>query len=77
MGVTASPMPNPMSTNGPKRSARNVLPDEIWASQASPGAGHEGAGEDEQPRPERGTRHAVTCAPAAIRSVWGKKASPA
>ena len=36
IGVTARPMPSPISTYGPRRSATNVLPVEIWDSQASP-----------------------------------------
>ena len=77
IGVTARPMPSPMSTNGPRRSATNVLPVEIWASQASPPPATSVPRRMSGRGPNLGTRRAVTCAPAAMSRVCGRKASPA
>ena len=77
IGVTARPMPSPMRTKGPRRSAMNVLFVAICESQTSPPHATTVPSRMSGRGPNRGTRRDVTWAPAAMRTVWGRKASPA
>ena len=78
MGVTARPMPEPDEDERARRDRRaKVLVAEIWASQANPPPATSVPRTIRGRGPNLGTRRAVTCAPAAISSVWGRKASPA